>query len=478
MPAWLPTCLKQCLVTERHHKVLRRLLHLLATIPSNSLSSETGSQPERNNADAAGLQQEGNAQQQTAGNDAHTIASGAAMPDTISTASQVSGATAASPSLSAPAASCSSSSSSSSCPTIASSFTATDGAQPSVAPTAAPAPTSSSSATTDDTQPSAASTAAPAPTTSSAAATDGTQPPAAPTAAALTAAVQQYEQISFVVTRARHPSVKREGLHCLGAAVCSVIAALMPSKPQQHPRHQSQQHSQQDSQQYPQAAVACVSGDQPSDSQHLNQDATAQKLGQTAADSSRREQAGRGNSGSEEAQPRSSLLHDVKVTDSRSDSGLGSDPAHHIDLFTSQNPPQTPGRAQLEHEASSEAQQAQRGDEQTAHHLVDGFVALVSTYSEAQQYDDMRLAAASALAASGSLITCPLMIAWCTLVCPSMVAWFKLACCEATVTVLGERSNACISHQLRRSVYSSTVHGRCYHLTDQLNIVTKGLQAT
>lgn len=378
MPAWLPTCFKHCLVTERHHKVLRRLLHLLATLPSSLLSSDTVIQPKSNNVDAAGLHQEVNAQQQTTGSDAHTIASSAAMPETGDTASQVSLATAASPSQSPPAASCSSFA-----PAITpSSFPATGGAQASVALTAAPC-----------------------------------------TAAALTAAVQQYEQISSVVAQARHPSVKREGLRCLGAAVRSVIAALMPNQDQQHSLQHSQQHSL--------AAVACVSGDQPSDSQHPSQDPNVRELGQTAADNARREQGSTRDSGSEEAQLKSSLLREAELRDSgsRSDSGLGLDPARPSGSFTSQHPPQISGRAQFEHETSPEAQQAQRDDQQTAYDLVDGFVALVSEYSEAQQFDDMRLAAATALAASGSHV-----------VCPPMIAWFMLERCEATVDVLGEMS--------------------------------------
>ena len=300
-----------------------------------------------------------NAQQQTTDNDAHFVAFNAATPDAHDTANQVSDAAAGLPSLAAPAAPCPSSSSS---------------------------PVTTSSSTTGI-QPSAASTPAPC------------------TAATVTAAVQQYEQISSVITQARHPSVKREGLRCLGAAVHSVIAALMPSQDQQNPRQQPQQHSQQDSQQnsqqQSQAAVAYVSGDQSVDSQHLSQDPSARELAQTAADMARHEQAGRGDSGSQDAQLKSSLLHEAEVRDSHSRSGSGSDPAQPRDSPASQNPPQTSGGAQFEHGATK-AQQAQREDQQTAHDLVDGFVDVVTTYSKAQQFDDMRLAAATALAASGS----------------------------------------------------------------------------
>ena len=356
MPAWLLTSLKHCLVTERHHKVLRRLLRLLAAVPSHSSSSSTGTQPACLNADSPEPHQATNARQETTGSDAHTIACSAAMPDAPDTADQASDATAALPSLSAPAASCSSSP-----PTTTHSFTAAGTRSSAAAPTAAPC-----------------------------------------TAATVTAAVQHYEQISSVTTQARHPSVKREGLQCLGAAVQSVIAALMPSQ-DQHP-----QHSQRNFQQHSQAAVACVSGDQLSGSQHVRQNPSAQQLGQTAADSARHERAGRGNSGSEEAQLRSSLPHEAEPRDShscsRSDSGP--DQARLVASSNSQNAPQISGRAQFERGAS-EAQQAQREDQQTAHDLVDGFVDLVSAYSKAQQFDDMRLAAATALAASGHHIASP-----------------------------------------------------------------------
>ena len=372
MPSWLPTRLKQCLVTERHHKVLRRLLHLLATIPSNPPLSETvpsnpplseaGSQPETSNTYSCGHHQQVKAQQHTNGNDAHTIAPGAAMLDKPNTA--------ASSSLLAPAA-----------PWFSSPITSSPtGTQPSAAPTAAPCP-----------------------------------------AATVTAAVQQYEQISSVVTQARHPSVKREGLQCLGGAVHSVIAALMPSKgqhPQQQSQEQSQQHSQQNFPQQFQAAVAHVGDAQPSDSQHLTRDPSAHELAQTDADSVRHEQLSRENSGSEEAQLWSPQLREAKLRDSHSRSDSGLDSARSMALPSSRHPPQMSGRAQFEHEAS-EAQQAQREDQQTAYNLVDGFVDLVSTYSKAQQFDDMRLAAATALAVSGSHSACPPMIAF-----PSMLAWY------------------------------------------------------
>ena len=384
VPAWLHTCLKQCLATERHHKVLRRLLHLLAAIPSNPPFLETGSRPKSSDTDSSRPHKEVNAQQRPTDNDAHTIASSAAPPETPNTANQVSDAAAGLPILSAPAAPCSSSSS--------------------------PITTTSSSSTFGTQLSAAAPTAAPC------------------AAATVTAAVQQYEQISYVLTQARHPSVKREGLRCLGAAAHSVIAALMPSQAQRHPRQQPQQHSQQDSRrnchQQPQAAVACISGDKPSGSQQLSQDLTARELAQNAADMARHEQAGTGNSGSEEAQLRSSLLHEAEPGDLHSRSGSGSVPAQVRDSPTSQNSPQTSGRAQFEHGASKaqQAQQAQHEGEQTAYDLVDGFVDLVSTYSKAQQFDDMRLAAATALAASGSHTACPPMIAWCMLVCPSTIA--------------------------------------------------------
>ena len=46
-------------------------------------------------------------------------------------------------------------------------------------------------------------------------------------------------------------------------------------------------------------------------------------------------------------------------------------------------------------------QQTEHGDRQTAYSLLDNFVVLLSSYSQAQQFDDTRSAAATALAVSG-----------------------------------------------------------------------------
>lgn len=337
VPAWLPTCLKHCLVRERHHKVLRRLLHLLAAVPSNPPCSETSSQPIRNDTDRSRQHQEATAEQRTSGKAHNTIcnASHAVAPES---ATQPSHATAELPSLS----------------------------------TASVAPSTSSSIC-DLQSPEAAT--------------------AALQTAATKAALQHCEQLRSMVTQACQPSVKREGLRCLGAAVHSVVAALMPSKAQQ----QDTQHHCHQQQPFSPSAVACVTGvDQGADSQHLSQAQRVQELEQTATDVAQRDDSSKG---SDEAQLGSSVLHEIQVRNSYSDSD--SNTARLRDSATSKCPPQLLGRAQFEHRAS-DAQPAQRGHEQTAHDLVDSFVALVSMHSEAQQFDDMRLAAATALAASGS----------------------------------------------------------------------------
>ena len=214
--------------------------------------------------------------------------------------------------------------------------------------------------------------------------------------AAASSALQHCEQLRRMVSQACQPSVKREGLRCLGAAMHSVVAALMPSRaPQQGSSQQSHHQSQQP---FLRSASALVTGgDQAADSHPLSQ--APQELGQTATDGTQHEQTSNGESGSDEAQLGSYLLHEADSRYSGSDSDLNS--ARLRDSATSQCPLQMSGRADFEQRAP-EAQQAQREDEQAAYDLVDSFVALVSMHSEAQQFDDMRLAAATALAASGS----------------------------------------------------------------------------
>ena len=319
-------------MTEHHHKVLRRLLHLLAATSSNSLSPEAGSQAISYHADSPPAHQQGVGRQQNT-DSVKTPTSLPAVPD--KSAEPVADATAALPSLSEP-----------------------------TAPSALP-------------QPSAAAASPAAAAASHIAAT------CTPSGSAVLSATQQYEQICKMVRQARQPAVKREGLHCLGAAMQCLTAALTPTK--------NQQHSQ--------TAGACSDDEQPADPQLLNRYPRAQEPGQTAGSSTKPEQAGRGNSGMVEALLKSSL-HEAELSDS------GLDPAHLREATTSQNTanPQMTATAQPE-PGASQAQQGEREDEQTAYCLVDGFVALVSTYSEAQQFDDMRLAAATALAASGSHCT-------------------------------------------------------------------------
>lgn len=382
MPAWLPSCLKHCLVRERHHKVLRRLLHLLAAVPTNPPCSQPDSQPISNGTDSP-RQQLGKfpiARQGTSGK-AHntTFASHAAWPDT---ATQATDATAQLPSLSAPV---------------------------------VPSPSSS---TTDPQSPETAT--------------------AASRTAATSTALQHCEQIGSMVTQACQPSVKRESLHCLGAAVHSVVSALMPSGAQQQGSQQDSYHQSQ--QPLSQSASASVTGgDQTADSHHLSQ--PPQELGQTATDGAQHEQTSKGKSGSDEAQLGSSLLHEAESRYS----GLDLNTARPRDSATSQCPAQMSGRAEFEHRAA-DAQQAQREDEQTAYDLVEGFVALVSMHSEAQQFDDLRLAAATALAASGShstYLNTRMSPCWCG--------------SEAGAVILDRMSVACMS-QLSSCAYAYTAH--------------------
>ena len=178
-------------------------------------------------------------------------------------------------------------------------------------------------------------------------------------------AMQEYKQVHGLVTTTRHPSVSREGLHCLGAALRPVTAILADmARTQQRPAKPQAPESQpirQDS--HP--AQGPVQHQMPP-----NSSASGQYQGQLA--------------GSENDQVRSRLeLHQVR--------GPDSDPAQ-------------PARSAPSSRATSDASGLVESEGvlvQALHEMVDGFISLVSRSSHAQQFDDLRLAAAVALEASG-----------------------------------------------------------------------------
>lgn len=321
MPSWLLILLKQHLKTEHHHKVLRRLLHLLATLPTPSVPAPpdtplAGSQSNSKRPDNPAHQHITLVGHQHITSSA---ASHAGMPDRL--AGRESDATAASVSVSVPSA-----------PVAPSTAR-----QPPTAPAAAAAQT----------------------------AVVGTSD-----SCAVVDAMRQSEQICTLMTQACHPSVKREALQCLGAAAHAVVAALTPFT------HQ-------------------LASEPPDAWAHTEQpaDRPPQQLGQSQ--SKNPEIAGREDSGWVAAELRCSLRHEAELRDS------DSNPAHLRDAATSRTPLEISGLAQFQIGASG-AQRAEHEEQQRAYGLLDGFVTLVSSYSQPWQFDDMRLAAATALAVSGS----------------------------------------------------------------------------
>ena len=177
-------------------------------------------------------------------------------------------------------------------------------------------------------------------------------------------AMQEYEQIHRLVTTTRHPSVSQEGLQCLGAALQPVTAILTDmARTQQGPAE-------------PQA----------SESQPIRQDAhqspgPVQHQMPLNSSASRKHQAQLSASGSDQIRSSRLELHEVRGSDD--------DPAQPANPATSI------------HEGASGPAGPERALEQALHEMVHGFISLVSRSSHAQQFDDIRLAAAVALEASG-----------------------------------------------------------------------------
>lgn len=267
LPDWLPVLLKQHLLTERHHKVLRRLLQLLATLPMAANS--------------------------TCHNDN---------------------------ALSLPAV----------------------------------------------TSPSAGQTSAKPATASVVTAATGKAHSYYKHAVHAERAMQEYEQIHRLVTTTRHPSVSREGLQCLGAALQPVTDILTDmARTQQTPAE-------------PQASEP-----QPikQDSHQAQGPEEHQMLPHSSASSQHQAQL----SGSGNDQIRSSRL------ELRQGRGPDDDPAQ----------PANPAPPSSECSDASGPAEFERGLDQALHEMVDGLVSLVSRSSHAQQFDDLRMAAALALEASG-----------------------------------------------------------------------------
>ena len=265
LPDWLPVLLKQHLLTERHHKVLRRLLQLLAALPMAANS--------------------------TCHNDN---------------------------ALSLPAV----------------------------------------------TSPSAGQTSAKPATASVVAAATHTVHGHNKHAVHAERAMREYEQIHRLVTTTRHPSVSREGLQCLGAALQPVTDILtdmartqqMPAEPQASKSQPIRQDSHQ-----PQGPV-----------QH-------QMLPHSSASGQHQTQLS--GLGSDQIRSSRLELHEVRGSDD--------------------DPAQPANPAPSNHEGASGPAGSEGALQQALHEMVDGFISLVSRSSQAQQFDDIRLAAAVALEASG-----------------------------------------------------------------------------
>ncbi|KAL0046958.1 hypothetical protein WJX82_002976, partial [Trebouxia sp. C0006] len=179
-----------------------------------------------------------------------------------------------------------------------------------------------------------------------------------------------YEQIHRLVTTTRHPSVSREGLQCLGAALQPVTDILTDmARTQQTPAE-------------PQASEP-----QPikQDSHQAQGPEQHQMLPHSSASSQHQAQL----SGSGNDQIRSSRL------ELRQGRGPDDDPAQ----------PANPAPPSSEFSDASGPAEFERGLDQALHEMVDGLVSLVSRSSHAQQFDDLRMAAALALEASG-LLSC------------------------------------------------------------------------
>ena len=213
-------------------------------------------------------------------------------------------------------------------------------------------------------------------------------------------AVREYEQVHSLVMTTRHPSVGREGLQCLGAALQPVTAILTDmARTQQRPAEPQASKSQpitQDSHQ----AQGPVQHQMPPD-------------------------------------PSASGQHQAQLPESRNDQIISSRLELRQVRRSDDDPAQPADPAPPSHEPSDASGPAgsEGALEQALHEMVDGFNSLVSRSSHAQQFDDIRLAAADALEASGVqskrhcccfncmlalVITLPLLLIYC---CAEQVNW-------------------------------------------------------
>ena len=296
-PAWLPPLLKQHLLTERHHKVLRRLLHLLAPLPTEHhglISTRHGTSPQSIRA----LQPPSAVQ-------------GRARPATGS----VNG--------------------------------------------------DASSKSPDQ-------------------AMHYEQAASAERAVHAEHSVQDFEQFHRMTTEARHLSVRREGLRCLGAALKPILHLL---------RETSNASLSSGMQQAPDLEHTIKNAGQPQDTEPAQSPLHSSEAHAAQLNTSAPGQHQSPSLGSDQAQPGSSL-HQIR--------GSVDDPAHPAQQVPSATEAWQPGTHQ--HTTSGASGQAESVDnlEQTLYGLVDDFIRLIRRSSEAQQFDDMRLAAATALEASGA----------------------------------------------------------------------------
>ncbi|DBB01023.1 TPA: hypothetical protein ACH3X1_000923 [Trebouxia sp. C0004] len=180
--------------------------------------------------------------------------------------------------------------------------------------------------------------------------------------------IREYEQVHRLVATTRHPPVSREGLQCLGAALQPVTAILTDLARMQQTPAEPQAFESQPIRQDPCQAQGSVQHQMPPHSS-----------------ASGPHQAQLSGSGNDQIRSSRLELHQVR--------GPEDDPAQ-----PANPPPSSHGASDASGPAGSEG-----ALEQALHEMADGFISLVSRSSHAQQFDDIRLAAAVALEASGLL---------------------------------------------------------------------------
>ena len=296
LPAWLPLLLKRHLATETHLKVLRRLLHLLAALPTPSCS-------------------------------AHCSSSSHLCPPP------------------------------SSVPTV---------------PLAAASGTHGSNA-----------------------------------AAHAGHAVQEYEQVSRLFMQARHPAIRRKGLRALGTALKPIIEALTHMRTD--PRSPATQQTSvdalvtQDAPSVQRHSSTLKAQLQPTDSRSAHLDVSTTQ--QAHAPELRRDQ----DKSSAPNEPLYPLPSTYQGDVHQQNRGAESNPVQAAAVQAQQAhsrrhafSSQDDAEGDDSHPPGGEGGPLPPGDNQPAlHSLVAAFVSMVEASSKAQQFDDMRLAAATALKASG-----------------------------------------------------------------------------